>query len=134
MTFTLEQQNINKIGQIEIEKSICLFSYIYIHSQSLMNVTHSSGWLFYFIYFFKTERRCKIMNKFELERKFAERMKRCYPPGTRLVLLSMDDPMLRYRAVQKAQLSTLTMPHKSICDGITAELLPLSPVKIHSEN
>lgn len=32
------------------------------------------------------------MNKFESERRFAERMKRCYPPGTRLVLLSMDDP------------------------------------------
>ena len=32
------------------------------------------------------------MNKFELERKFAERMKRCYPSGTRLLLLSMDDP------------------------------------------
>lgn len=30
------------------------------------------------------------MNKFELERRFAERMKRCYPPGTRLLLLSMD--------------------------------------------
>lgn len=32
------------------------------------------------------------MNKFESERKFAKRMKRCYPPGTRLLLLSMDDP------------------------------------------
>lgn len=32
------------------------------------------------------------MNKFESERKFTEHMKRCYPPGTRLVLLSMDDP------------------------------------------
>lgn len=32
------------------------------------------------------------MNKFESERRFAERMKRCYPPGTRLLLLSMDDP------------------------------------------
>ncbi len=31
------------------------------------------------------------MNKFESERSFAERMKRCYPPGTRLVLLSMDN-------------------------------------------
>lgn len=31
------------------------------------------------------------MNKFELEQKFAERMKRYYPPSTRLVLLSMDD-------------------------------------------
>lgn len=30
------------------------------------------------------------MNKFESERRFAERMKRCYPPGTRLLLLSMD--------------------------------------------
>ena len=32
------------------------------------------------------------MNKFDAERRFAERIKRCYPPGTRLVLLSMDDP------------------------------------------
>lgn len=32
------------------------------------------------------------MNKFESEKRFAERMKRCYPPSTRLVLLSMDDP------------------------------------------
>lgn len=31
------------------------------------------------------------MNKFESEKRFAERMKRCYPPGTRLVLISMDD-------------------------------------------
>ena len=30
------------------------------------------------------------MNKFESERRFAERMKRCYPPGMRLLLLSMD--------------------------------------------
>ena len=29
------------------------------------------------------------MNKFELEQKFAERMKRCYPPSTRLVLLML---------------------------------------------
>lgn len=32
------------------------------------------------------------MNKFEAEKRFAERMKRCYPPGTRLMLISMDDP------------------------------------------
>lgn len=33
------------------------------------------------------------MNRFEAERRFAERMKRCYPPGTRILLLSMgDDP------------------------------------------
>lgn len=32
------------------------------------------------------------MNKFEAERRFVERIKRSYPPGTRLVLLSMDDP------------------------------------------
>ena len=32
------------------------------------------------------------MKKFESERRFVERMKRCYPPGTRLLLLSMDDP------------------------------------------
>ena len=33
------------------------------------------------------------MNRFEAERRFAERMKNNYPPGTRLVLLQMgDDP------------------------------------------
>lgn len=32
------------------------------------------------------------MNKFESERRFAERMKDNYPPGTRIMLLSMDDP------------------------------------------
>lgn len=32
------------------------------------------------------------MNKIESERRFVARMTRCYPPGTRLVLLSMDDP------------------------------------------
>ena len=33
------------------------------------------------------------MNKFESEKRFAEHMKRSYPPGTRIVLLSMgDDP------------------------------------------
>ena len=31
------------------------------------------------------------MNKFESERSFVERMKRCYPPGKRIRLLSMDD-------------------------------------------
>ena len=33
------------------------------------------------------------MNRFEAERRFAERMKNNYPPGTRIVLLQMgDDP------------------------------------------
>ena len=33
------------------------------------------------------------MNRFEAERRFAQRMKDNYPPGTRIVLLSMgDDP------------------------------------------
>ena len=29
------------------------------------------------------------MDKIEAEKRFAERMKRCYPPGTRILLLSM---------------------------------------------
>ena len=32
------------------------------------------------------------MNKFEAQERFIQRMKDSYPPGTRLVLLSMDDP------------------------------------------
>ena len=33
------------------------------------------------------------MNRFEAEKRFAERIKSCYPPGTRIMLLSMgDDP------------------------------------------
>ena len=33
------------------------------------------------------------MNRFEAEQRFAERMKRCYPPGTRILLIQMgDDP------------------------------------------
>ena len=32
------------------------------------------------------------MNRFEAERRFAQRMKDNYPPGTRIRLLSMDDP------------------------------------------
>lgn len=32
------------------------------------------------------------MNKFEAEKRFTEHIKETYPPGTRLVLLSMDDP------------------------------------------
>ena len=33
------------------------------------------------------------MNKFEAERRFAQRMKDNYPPGTRIMLLQMgDDP------------------------------------------
>lgn len=32
------------------------------------------------------------MNKFEAEKRFTERIKETYPPGTRLVLLSMEDP------------------------------------------
>ena len=46
-TFTLVQLNINRIRQIEIEK-IYLPFFIYIHSQSFMNVTYSNGWLFSF--------------------------------------------------------------------------------------
>lgn len=34
----------------------------------------------------------KSMNRFEVERRFVQRMKDNYPPGTRIVLLSMDDP------------------------------------------
>lgn len=32
------------------------------------------------------------MSKFETERRFAQRTKELYPPGTRLLLLNMDDP------------------------------------------
>lgn len=32
------------------------------------------------------------MNSFEAERRFVERMKRCYPTGTRIELEHMDDP------------------------------------------
>lgn len=32
------------------------------------------------------------MNKFEAQERFIQRMKDSYPSGTRLVLLSMDDP------------------------------------------
>lgn len=32
------------------------------------------------------------MNRFEAERRFAQRMKDNYPSGTRIMLLSMDDP------------------------------------------
>ncbi len=32
------------------------------------------------------------MNRFEAERRFAQRMKDNYPPGTRIMLLGMDDP------------------------------------------
>lgn len=33
------------------------------------------------------------MNKFEAERRFVQRMKDNYPPGTRIMLISMgDDP------------------------------------------
>lgn len=32
------------------------------------------------------------MNKFEAERRKVERMKESYPPGTLIMLLSMDDP------------------------------------------
>lgn len=32
------------------------------------------------------------MNKYELERRFAQRMKDNYPPGTRLLLINMEDP------------------------------------------
>ena len=31
------------------------------------------------------------MNKFEAERRFAQRMKDSYPPGTRIMLVSMED-------------------------------------------
>lgn len=32
------------------------------------------------------------MNKFEAERRFVQCMKDSYPPGTRIMLISMDDP------------------------------------------
>lgn len=44
------------------------------------------------------------MNKFEAERRFAQRMKDNYPPGTRIMLLSMDDP---YAPVPKGTKGTV---------------------------
>ncbi len=44
------------------------------------------------------------MNRFEAERRFAQRMKDNYPPGTRIMLLSMDDP---YAPVPKGTKGTV---------------------------
>ena len=44
------------------------------------------------------------MNRFEAERRFAQRMKDNYPPGTRIMLLSMDDP---YALVPKGTKGTV---------------------------
>jgi len=35
------------------------------------------------------------MNQIEAEQRFAERMKKCYPPGTRIELISIDDPYIK---------------------------------------
>ena len=44
------------------------------------------------------------MNNFEAERRFAQRMKDNYLPGTRIMLLSMDDP---YAPVPKGTKGTV---------------------------
>lgn len=44
------------------------------------------------------------MNRFEAERRFAQRMKDNYPPGTRIMLLSMDAP---YAPVPKGTKGTV---------------------------
>ena len=44
------------------------------------------------------------MNRFEAERRFVQRMKDNYPPGTRIMLLSMDDP---YAPVPKGTKGTV---------------------------
>ena len=44
------------------------------------------------------------MNRFEAERRFAQRMKDNYLPGTRIMLLSMDDP---YAPVPKGTKGTV---------------------------
>lgn len=44
------------------------------------------------------------MNQFEAERRFVQRMKDNYPPGTRIMLFSMDDP---YAPVPKGTKGTV---------------------------
>ena len=74
------------------------------------------------------------MNKFKEKVRFVQCMKDTYPPGTRLVMLSMDDPYAPIPSGMREQLSMLTMPHKFICAGITAELLPSFPKRMISAN
>ena len=54
------------------------------------------------------------MNRFEAERRFAQRMKGNYPPGARIMLLSMDDPYAPVPEGTKGTVFMWTMPRKSI--------------------
>ena len=42
------------------------------------------------------------MNKFEAERRFVQRMKDNYPPGTRIMLISMGDVPTLSKTIQEA--------------------------------
>lgn len=67
------------------------------------------------------------MNRFEAERRFVQRMKDNYPPGTRIMLLSMDDP---YAPVPKGTKGTVvhvddaTQIHMKWDNGRTLAIVP----------
>ena len=67
------------------------------------------------------------MNRFEEERRFVQRMKDNYPPGTRIMLLSMDDP---YAPVPKGTKGTVvhvddaTQIHMKWDNGRTLAIVP----------
>ena len=67
------------------------------------------------------------MNRFEAELRFVQRMKDNYPPGTRIMLLSMDDP---YAPVPKGTKGTVvhvddaTQIHMKWDNGRTLAIVP----------
>lgn len=54
------------------------------------------------------------MNRFEAERRAVERMKDNYPPGTRIMLLRMDDP---YASIPSGTKGTVAGPYGKCSSG-----------------
>ena len=69
------------------------------------------------------------MNKFEAERRFAQRMKDNYPPGTRIMLLQMGDDPRPSSRIQEERVKRLTIWEHCTVISITADSLVLSPVR-----
>ena len=72
------------------------------------------------------------MNDWERQHRQAQKYKEAYPPGTRLMLLSMNDP---YRPVESGTRGTVRHVEiwgRSIWIGIMEDLLALSLVRMNS--
>lgn len=74
------------------------------------------------------------MNKFEAERRFAQRMKDNYPPGTRIMLLQMGMILAPSSRTQEVRSQLSMIWERCTVILITADGLASSPARTVSEN